>query len=159
MLITFELKNGIYYVFQHFRACQRALFIDMSNDDKWHILLFGVLQNSRRTLTHLRKTTNTCLNGLRANGLNTIHYDYFRLQFCDTIQDTLQRGFSHNVQIIRASYQTLCTKFKLLSTFLTTGVEGLFAPHLHEYLKRQCRFSNTRFASQKHQTTRHQSSA
>ena len=157
MLITFELKNGIYDMLQHFGARQRSLFIDMSNDDKWHIFLLGILQNSRRTLSNLRETTNTSLNHLRANGLNTIYYDYFRLQFRDTVQDTLQRGFCHNIQIIRATRQTLSTKFKLFSTLLTTSVKGLFVPHLHKNLKRQSRFSNTRFTTQKHQTTRHQS--
>ena len=129
----------------------------MSNNNKWHILLFSVLQNSRRTLTHLRQTTNTSLNHLRANGLDTIHHHYFRLQFRDTIQNTLQRSFCHNIQIIRATRQTLSSKFKLFSTLLATSVKGLFTPHLHENLKRQSRFSNTRFSTQKHQTARHQS--
>ena len=41
VLIALELKYGIYDMLQHFGPCYRALFIDMPNDKKGNILLFG----------------------------------------------------------------------------------------------------------------------
>ena len=53
MLVALKLKNGIHYVFEHFRSGERAFLVDMSDDEERYILFFGELENAVGTFLDL----------------------------------------------------------------------------------------------------------
>ena len=143
-------------MFQHFRSRQRTFFVDMPDDDKGYITGLGELKDACSTLAHLCQTADTRFYGISGNRLYRIHYDHFGFQFFDLIQDTLERCLAGDKQVLGVACQSFGTQFDLTCGLLARCVERLAFTLLHQHLQRQCRFADTGFATQEHQTAGHQ---
>ncbi|MPM82701.1 hypothetical protein SDC9_129763 [bioreactor metagenome] len=78
MLITFELQNGIYNMFQHFGPGDVALFCDVPDKNDGRFGLLCKLEDRRGTFTHLRNTSGRRFHGFVINGLNGVDNNQLR---------------------------------------------------------------------------------
>ena len=155
MLVALELQHRIHDMLQHFRTCQRALFVDMPDDEEGDVLLFGELQNPRGALAHLAQTANARLHALAADGLYRVYHHHLGLQLLHATQYALEAGLAHDIQVIRVARQPLCPQFQLPFALLAAGIKGLALTHLQEHLQCQCRFAYPGLTAEQHQRPGH----
>ena len=80
VLVALKLQYRVHDMLQHFRTCQRALFVDMPDDEEGDILLFGKLQDACSALAHLAQAADARLHALAANSLYGVYHHHLRLQ-------------------------------------------------------------------------------
>ena len=160
MLVALKLQHGVHDVLQHFRAGQRAVFGDVTDEYDAGAAPFDVFQQRSGAFPDLRETARRRLHRLRRYGLYGVDDDQIGLLVFDVAVDALQRGLRQQQQVVsRAAAQTLRSQLDLAGALLTGDVEHLHALQPQDGLQHQRALADAGLAAQQTQAAGHQSAA
>ena len=146
-------------MFEHFGSRERTLFVDVTDDDKGYVARLGELHDPRGALFDLREAADSRFDGFGSDGLDGVDDHDVGFELLDLLQDALERGLRRDIEVLRIPRKAFGAQFELADGLFAGSVESLPLALLHKHLKRESGFADTRFATQKHKASRHETSS
>ena len=116
MLVALKLQYGIDDMLQYLRTGETALFGDMSYNDERNVALFGYAHDFGSTLPHLTQAADGTLHLGLAYCLNGVDDDNLGLQRAHLLQDAVEVGLAHYIELVVAAGDTFRPQFQLPCT-------------------------------------------
>ena len=161
MLVAFELKDGIYNVFQYFRTGNAAFLVDVADEYDRRARFLGEFQYRRRTFAYLYDTSRRRIDVFGRDGLDGVDDDQVGGRILYMGENLFQRGLAGNQQIpaVFGMRDTVGTQLELADAFLSRNIEHLLSGKPEYGLKHQSRLTDARLSADQRQRTLYQSSS
>ena len=118
-----KVQHAVHHVLKNFRTCQRALLVNVANNENRHVAVFRVLHQAHRAFLDLRRTAGSSGQIALVNGLNGVHDQDIRLEQFGFVDDLLHVGLREDVQIGRRNVQACRANLDLFERFLARNIE------------------------------------
>ena len=149
MLVALEIQHGINHVFQHARACNRAVFGNVSDQYHGDAHLFRHARQLGGAFAYLRYGTGGRSDLVGIHGLDGVDNDDFGLMLLQGCLNRFHADFGKQVYAFGGQFQTLRAQGDLLGRFLAGNVQHFTAlRHFGDGLQQQCGFADAGVAAE-----------
>lgn len=156
VVVPFELKYNIDDVLQDFRAGDRAVLGDVTDDEDRCSGRFGVFEQRCRTFADLRNAPGRRFDDVGIDGLDRVYDHQVGPLLFDLGQNIFQQSFGIDQTPFVADAQTQGPHLDLLGRLFARNIEGFQAVVRQGDLQAEGRFADTRLAAEQHEGAGHE---
>ena len=125
MLVALKIQHTVHHMLQHFRTCNRTLFIDMADDKNRDTLAFRQLHKCQGTLLYLPYSTRYPVTFFIVKCLDGVNNQNVRLFLFYTAENIAKLCFGQYQQIFRIHMQPIGAHFQLTSRLFAGDIKNL----------------------------------
>ena len=159
--VTLDVCHDVDEVLEEARACDRAVFGDVADDDDRHASCLGDADEGRRNFTDLARLAGERVDGVARDGLHRVDDDEAGVEAFDLAEHRRQIGFAREVEGVVECVGALGAHPHLVDRLLGGGVEhsGALRGDARRELEEDRRLAHARLAAQQDRGPRHKAAA